>query len=261
MKKKITLITLALIIFASVTFYFFSQRKNTPKNNYINSAATTSKDTLLPEPSSTKQSLSFNKSQYSLPDPTSLWVIVNKKNAIPITFAPNLTVPSVRLRLSADEEQMQINTQTAPAIKEMFNDASKDGGSLVFGSGYRSAAKQKLFYNSYVAKDGKKAADSYSARPGHSEHQTGFAADVTSPSGKCHLQICWEDTPEGQWLASNSWRYGFIIRYPNGKTNITGYQYEPWHVRYVGKDLAAKIHESGQTLEEFFGLPDAPTYD
>ncbi len=260
MKKKIVII-LSLTVLASGALYFFNHRNITSQSNLQNSAGTATKETLLPQQSSTKQSLSFDKSKYSLTDPGSLWVIVNKKNALPITFAPKLTVPNVRLRLSATEEQMQINTQTAPAIKEMFNDASKDGVSLVFGSGYRSAAKQKLFYNSYVAKDGKKAADSYSARPGHSEHQTGFAADVTSPSGKCHLQICWVDTPEGQWLASNSWRYGFIIRYPNGKTNITGYQYEPWHVRYVGKDLAAKIHESGQTLEEFFGLPDAPTYD
>lgn len=203
----------------------------------------------------------FDKTQHSLTDPTSIWLVVNKQYSIPVSFIPELTVPSVQLRLASHEEQMQINTTTEPAIKEMFNAAKDDGITLVFGSGYRSGALQKQFYDSYKAKDGQAAADTYSARPGHSEHQTGFAADITSVNGSCHLEVCWADTPEGTWLAANAYKYGFIIRYPKDKQDITGYQYEPWHVRYVGKELAAEINKTSQTLEEFFNLGPAPSYD
>lgn len=203
----------------------------------------------------------FNKSQYSLTDPTSIWVIVNKQNGIPTTYEPDVVVPDVRLRLGSSEQQMHISSVAAPAIKEMFDAAKADGVNLVFGSGYRSATLQKQFYDSYVAQDGQVKADTYSARPGHSEHQTGLALDITSSNGTCHLEICWEGTPEGKWVAANAYKYGFILRYPNGKEGITGYQYEPWHFRYVGKELAAQIQSSGQTLEEFFGYPPAPNYD
>ncbi len=203
----------------------------------------------------------FNKEQFSLTDPTSIWVVVNKHSGIPIDYEPEIVVPGVRLRLASSEQQMHIGKVAEPAIEEMFTAAKAEGVTLVFGSGYRAAALQKQFYNSYVAKDGQAAADTYSARPGHSEHQTGLALDITSANGKCHLEICWEDTPEGKWVAANSYKYGFIIRYEKGKEPITGYQYEPWHVRYVGKDLAAQIHQTDQTLEEFFNLGAAPDYD
>lgn len=201
----------------------------------------------------------FDKSQYSLSEPDSLWVIANKQNAIPTSFVPDLVVPDVRLRLAASEQQMQVSQLALKDLRSMFEAASNRGVNLVFGSGYRSADLQAQFYNSYVAQDGQAAADAYSARPGHSEHQTGLAVDITSPGGVCHLEICWEDTPEGKWVAENAHKFGFIIRYLEGKENITGYQYEPWHLRYVGKDLATEIPRN-QTLEEFFGLPHAPDY-
>lgn len=231
---------------------------------HLNNSKTTNAQTAAP---TTEESIQpsnddkFDKSQHSLTDPTSIWVVVNKQHSIPATFVPDLTVPDVQLRLASREEQMQINATTEPAIKELFKAAKADNVVLVFGSGYRSGALQKQFYDSYKAKDGQAAADTYSARPGHSEHQTGFAADITSVSGTCHLEICWADTPEGKWLAANAYKYGFIIRYPKDKQDITGYQYEPWHVRYVGKELAAQIHETNQTLEEFFDLGPAPNYD
>lgn len=255
MKKLIPVLAIAIIAGAGIGYWV--SRKDAPQNQDTNTSNSIPSEEASSQPAST----SFNKSQYSLTEPTSQWVIVNKKNAIPTTFVPNLTVPDVRLRLSSGEEQMKINTQTAPAIKEMFNAAAKDGVTLVFGSGYRSAAKQSEFYNSYKAKDGQAAADTYSARPGHSEHQTGFAVDITSTSGTCHLQICWEDTPEGKWVAQNAYKHGFVLRYQEGKQAITGYQYEPWHFRYVGKELALEINKTNQTLEEFFGLPPAPNYD
>lgn len=203
----------------------------------------------------------FDKTARSITDPDSLWVIVNKKYGLPASFTPELIVPKVRLRLSAKEEQMQINKTSEPAFVELFTSAQNDGVTLVFGSGYRSGSTQKQFYESYKVRDGQKLADTYSARPGHSEHQTGFSADIDSPNGICHLEICWETTPEGQWIKNNAHKFGFIIRYPKDKQNITGYQYEPWHIRFVGKELAQEIHQSNLTLEEFFNLPPAPNYD
>ncbi len=206
------------------------------------------------------QTSDFDKTMYSISEPSSLWVVVNKQNGIPLSYVPSdLIVPDVRLRLSSGSEQMKFSKAAEQDLMAMFMAASKDGALLVFGSGYRSATLQKQFYNSYVARDGQKAADTYSARPGHSEHQTGLAVDITSPSGTCHLEICWEDTVEGKWVAKNSYKYGFTIRYQEDKDKITGYQYEPWHLRYVGADLASQVKNS-TTLEEFFNMPPAPNY-
>lgn len=204
----------------------------------------------------------FDKDRYSLSDPNSIWVVVNKKRPLPAGYKPvDLINPDVPLRLGAGEEQMFIRREVANAVKEMFLAANKDGASgLVFGSGYRSEALQKQFYDSYAAKSGAAAADKFSARPRYSEHQTGLSFDLTSKSGKCHLEICFGDMPEGKWAAENAHKFGFIIRYPNSKVDKTGYQSEPWHLRYVGRKLAGEIKKSGQTLEEFFGLGSAAQY-
>jgi D-alanyl-D-alanine carboxypeptidase len=128
-------------------------------------------------------------------------------------------------------------------------------------STYRSYSRQETVYGGWVAQLGQEQADLTSARPGHSEHQTGWAMDLGAVPSQCDLDQCFAATPQGAWLAANSWKYGFIIRYPEGKTPVTGYEYEPWHVRYVGVGLATEMHETGVvTLEEFFGLPAAPDY-
>lgn len=250
--KKIILI-IGLIIATGAGVVFFTLNKPGGKD----SAQIVTTEASKPTESQTE----LDKTEYSLTDPTSIWVVVNKKRAIPIDFKPELQTPDVKLRLASSEQQMQINKTTAGAIKELFDAAKLDDINLVFGSGYRSGNLQQQFYNSYKNRDGQAAADTYSARPGHSEHQTGFSADITSPSGECHLEICWADTPEGKWLASNADKYGFIIRYPKDQDSITGYQYEPWHIRFVGKKLAQEIKKSNQTLEEFFDLGAAPNYD
>lgn len=130
------------------------------------------------------------------------------------------------------------------------SDAKNDGFDLKVISGFRSYSSQKSTYNGWVNKYGQAKADTLSARPGHSEHQTGLAADINS------LNQSWGNTDEGKWLNNNCYKYGFIIRYPYGKDNITGYIYEPWHIRYVGKDLAEKLYNDGNwiTLEEYFGI-------
>lgn len=147
---------------------------------------------------------------------------------------------------------MQVSSVMAPALQEMVAAAKKDNVNLMLSSGYRSETLQTQFYNNYVAKDGQAAADRYSARPGTSEHQTGLAADMIPTNDKCHLEVCFAQTAEGKWLAAHAHEYGFIIRYLDGKEAETTYQYEPWHIRYVGKELAAQLHTSGQTMEAFF---------
>lgn len=205
----------------------------------------------------------FNKKQYSLTDPTSLWVIVNKHNQLnPKDYAPSdLVVPDIPLRLTAKDDEMKMRKPAADALKEMYDGAKADGLELMVSSGYRSYSFQVGLYNRYVQQQGKAVADSQSARPGYSEHQTGLAVDLEPSSRKCEVEDCFGDTPEGKWVAANAYTYGFVIRYQQGKQSTTGYIYEPWHIRYVGKDLSTELHKQGNpTLEDFFGLEAAPDY-
>lgn len=137
----------------------------------------------------------------------------------------------------------------ADAIRRMQTDSGPNIP-IVPASGYRSYQAQNTNYNSYVAKDGQAMADTYSARPGYSEHQTGLAMDF-SP-----IDQAFADTPQFVWLSQNAYKYGFVLRYPDSKTDITGYMYEPWHWRYVGVTAATDMHSRGiTTLEEYFNVP------
>ncbi|HVS58880.1 MAG TPA: D-alanyl-D-alanine carboxypeptidase family protein [Candidatus Saccharimonadales bacterium] len=205
---------------------------------------------------------SFDKTQYSLTDPNSIWVIVNKKNPLkPKTYVPNdLIFPTVPTRVPGNVS-MQMRKVAGTALETMFAGAKKDGINLMLSSGYRPYTFQQVLYNNYVASSGVAAADTFSARPGYSEHQTGLAADIEPLSEKCDVDQCFANLPEGKWLAANAYKYGFVIRYPKGKDSVTGYEYEPWHVRYVGVEAATEMQkEDVVTLETFFGLPPAPTY-
>jgi D-alanyl-D-alanine carboxypeptidase len=203
----------------------------------------------------------FNKSQYSINNPGSIWAIVNKGRKLPSDYAPaDLVAPNVPLRLTSTDPEMQIRSIAAPALQQMFSEAAKENIHLMISSGYRSYVLQETVYGGYVASQGQQSADSSSAKPGHSEHQTGLAIDIEPADRECEVQVCFADTPEGKWLAANSYKYGFIIRYQKNQENLTGYEYEPWHVRYVGVNLAQQIHQSGQTLEQFFGLPTYTSY-
>ncbi len=141
-----------------------------------------------------------------------------------------------------------IDPEAQAALDTMIRGAADEGISLWVVSGFRSYDTQNTLYNNYVARDGQAAADRYSARPGHSEHQTGLAFDLNS------VEQYFGETAEGKWLAAHCWEYGFIIRYPQGKEGITGYMYEPWHVRYLGTEIAEKVYNSGLTLEEYLGI-------
>ncbi|WP_083606903.1 M15 family metallopeptidase [Paenibacillus helianthi] len=186
-------------------------------------------------------------------EPESLEAIINKQYKLPDGYKPaDLVYPDVPFIFSEKIEKRMMRKAAATALENMFAGAKKDGVHLAGVSGYRSEATQTRLFNNYVAKDGEEKARTYSAVPGHSEHQTGLAIDLSGTNGKCAAESCFAGTEEANWLAAHAAEYGFIIRYPEGKQAITGYMYEPWHVRYVGKDIAASIAERGITLEEYF---------
>jgi zinc D-Ala-D-Ala carboxypeptidase len=206
-------------------------------------------------------SAAFDKQRYPTDKADSLWAVVNKGRQLPADYAPaDLVVPNIPLRLSSSAGEMHVRADTAKALETMFAAAKAIGLNLMLASGYRSYAEQTSVYNNYVKASGVAQADTFSARPGRSEHQTGLAADIEPLSRNCEVEQCFNATPEGQWLAANCYKFGFIIRYQKSTQNLTGYEYEPWHVRYVGAELAGQIQQSGQTLEQFFGLPTYISY-
>lgn len=203
----------------------------------------------------------FDKSAQSTSDPASLWVVVNKKLPLPATYIPaGLGVPNTPLRLGASYPEMQLRSEAAKSAEELVAAAKNAGIPLMLVSGYRSYDSQEVIYNSNVAADGQTSADRYSARPGHSEHQTGLAADFGTTDRKCELEECFGQSAAGKWLVDNAAQFGYILRYDQNMQSKVGYDYEPWHFRYVGKELASEIKKTAQTLEEFFGLPDASSY-
>lgn len=195
---------------------------------------------------------------HSIDEADSLWVVADKLRRL----TPKRYVPSGLRTLDVPHTYAPtLRDDAARAYLRMFRAARDDGRNLVVQSAYRSYSTQVSVYNGWVASLGRPAADLQSARPGHSEHQIGLSVDIASATAGCTIQACFARTPEGKWLANNAWRFGWHLRYPKGKTLITGYVFEPWHWRYVGKELAAELHLTPKiTLEEFFGLPPAPSY-
>ncbi len=183
-------------------------------------------------------------------------ILVNQDHPLPEDFEPqNLVYPDVRFIFEEKVEKRMIRADAADALKEMFDAAEEDGIYLAGVSAYRSHSVQTAIFNQYVQTDGEEQAKTYSAVPGTSEHETGLAIDVSGSTGKCAAEDCFADTEEAAWLAAHAHEYGYIIRYLEGKEVITGYKYEPWHIRYVGKDLAQKINDRGNiTLEEYYGV-------
>ena len=205
----------------------------------------------------------FNKTKFSVDDPTSIWVIVNKQRPFnPRDYAPNdLVTPAVPLRSNAGGPEMKLRREAATALEGMVAAARVDNANLMIASAYRSFTTQTTIYDREVSQFGQATADTQSARPGHSEHQTGLGVDLEPTSRQCEIEDCFADTVEGKWLAANSSKYGFLLRYTAGKVGITGYRAEPWHFRYIGVELANEMSKQGIiTLEEFFGLPAAPGY-
>lgn len=188
----------------------------------------------------------------TIENPYDILVLVNKQYALPDHFEPvDLTVPDVRFPFDEDDPKKQLRKVAANALEEMFEQADKDGVELFAQSGYRSFERQEAIFAANVKQHGEEKANTYSARPGESEHQTGLVMDVTSQEINFLLEIDFAHTKEGKWIKKHAHKYGFIIRYPEGKEAITKYQYEPWHLRYVGKKAATEITENNLTLEEY----------
>ncbi|BCW59681.1 MULTISPECIES: M15 family metallopeptidase [Micrococcaceae] len=199
--------------------------------------------------------------QHSLTDPASPWVIVNKhRPLIPQDFVPaDLVQPKVRLAVSG--EASLLNSTTAAAAEKMFGAAATEGIIMTLASGYRSYSTQVATYGGYVASTGQAAADRASARPGHSEHQTGWSFDIGDGGGACSFQPCFAEQPSAVWAKANAHRFGFVVRYPWMLHDTTGYFYESWHLRYIGVEAATDMATRGiATLEEYFGLEAAPDY-
>lgn len=184
-------------------------------------------------------------------------VLVNKENLLPSDYVPSKLVV-------LDDNKNNFHNYNDPDLKpmvrediindlfEMFNDAKKCGYFLIVDSGYRSYEYQLKILKYNIEKHGEEWAYNYVALPGASEHQTGLCFDIAYMYDDIYCDNIKEADPEIKWMINNSYKYGFILRYPKGKEEITGYSYEPWHYRYVGKELAKILYENNETLEEFY---------
>ncbi|WP_084079031.1 M15 family metallopeptidase [Demequina sp. NBRC 110057] len=195
----------------------------------------------------------------SVDDPDSLWVVVNKTRPLdPVEYVPG---DLVRVDGVPGGSAQRMRAVAAAALVDMYEAASDDGAGFSVSTAYRSYGFQSSLFAQYAARRGADLAETFSARPGYSEHQTGLGADVYA-SVECRIKRCFAAEAAGSWIAEHGWEFGFIVRYPEGANDITGYVYEPWHVRYVGEELAAQMHEDGtETLEDALGLPAAPDYE
>jgi D-alanyl-D-alanine carboxypeptidase len=212
-------------------------------------------------PSPTPSPSSALPRQFSLTDPSSPWLVVNKhRPLVPADYVPaDLVQPAVAA--TASGESALLNSTTAAAAEAMFAAAAQEGVAMVLASGYRSYGTQVTTYGGYVASRGQADADTASARPGYSEHQTGWAFDIADGGGACSFQPCFADQPAAVWAKANGHRFGFVVRYPLMFHPITGYYYEPWHLRYIGVEAATDMANRGiNTLEEYFGVDAAPGY-
>lgn len=222
------------------------QPENTPSDSKSNESANTNR----PENNTTVQKDGIQV----VSAPESIPVLVNKQNKLPDSYSPpDLVYTDIPFIFQGKSEKKKLRAEAASAISQLFAAANSQGISLLGVSGYRSHSTQTVLFNNYVKRDGYKKASTYSALPGTSEHETGLAIDVTGGNGRCPAQSCFAGTPEANWLQEHAAEFGFIIRYPQGKAAITGYMYEPWHLRYVGQSIALEIMGKGITLEEYYG--------
>jgi D-alanyl-D-alanine carboxypeptidase len=195
--------------------------------------------------STRRRRISLDLSAHPTTDPSSIWVVVNKTHPIhPLDFRPRLAL--VR--------GYQVAQPAAGPLTRLLRAADAAQLGFKIESAFRSYAYQVHVHDALVSTEGSAAADRVSARPGYSEHQTGLAVDLITPADpRCDLTACFATTPAGRWLARNAWHYGFVVRYTRANMALTGYEPEPWHIRYVGRPLAAAMRAAGVTsLEQVF---------
>lgn len=191
------------------------------------------------------------KDAEELHEDSSITALVNKEYGLSEDYIPEDLVTVDVPTVLENPEVKQLREEAATSLKEMFAEAEESGYYLHARSGYRSHDTQVQLFNNYAEEHGEEKANTYSAKPGHSEHQTGLVMDVTSESVNLELEESFGETEEGIWLSKHAHEFGFIIRYPENQEEITGYIYEPWHIRYLGVDVATVVYESGLTYEEY----------
>lgn len=186
-------------------------------------------------------------------NPNHILVLVNKTRNLPADFVPeDLVAPQVPFPFTAHEPRRLMRAEAAQALEQLFAAAQAQGLRPYALSGFRAFARQYAIFAAQVERIGQVEANRTVARAGQSEHQTGLAMDITSREVGFSLTVDFGATPEGKWIAANAHRFGFIVRYPEGKEHLTGYSYEPWHIRYVGTAVAEYLFTHKLTLEEYF---------
>jgi len=259
-KRTAAVIMMSSLVIGGGLIFFFDQHHKAPADGKHSHQANHAAGPTNHAPTTD----GFDKNKYSTSENSSLWVVVNKKHPLnPKDYTPeSLVVPNIPLRSNITNTEKYIRADTAKALEHMVKEASSQGIHLNLQSGYRSYSFQVNLYNGYVKQQGQAAADRQSARPGYSEHQTGLAADMGGTSQpSCNVASCFATTTEGKWLATNAYRYGFLIRYTVDGESTTGYEYEPWHIRYIGTNLSTEMHTQGvETLEAFFDIPGGTAY-
>lgn len=180
-----------------------------------------------------------------------LLLLVNKEHSLTRNDKPADLTPIRYFASDRSPESRFLREEAATQFHQLVEAAAKEDLTLVMTTAYRSYGFQQLLYDNNVEKLGVEEADQISAKPGQSEHQTGLAVDISSPSANYQLTEQFGETSEGIWVREHAHLFGFILRYPSGGKAVTGYNYEPWHLRYVGRTAAAIIHRESLTLEEF----------
>ncbi|MCC0629685.1 MULTISPECIES: M15 family metallopeptidase [unclassified Clostridioides] len=234
MKKFKLIVAIVLVVFISI---FMSKDRLLKKDKEI---------TVIAQHDS-EQGVESNSQNKNHSNSISNILLVNKTNGISKNYTPeNITKVNIPFVEEATEEEKQMAGEPAKAVEDLVKQANEEGVQFLGSSAYRSYDTQLDTYTRRVKSQGQKKADEYVAKPGYSEHQTGLCIDLTNPER-------WfvGSTKEAIWLAENAHKFGFIIRYPKDKEDITGTAYEPWHIRYVGKDDAEEIYSKGLTLEEY----------
>ncbi|MEG0075123.1 MAG: M15 family metallopeptidase [Eubacterium sp.] len=247
-KKFLIASVVTLIIFIVILIFIISKVVGIV-GGWQDKGQTTSKSSSVTEvqPSSQPVTDSVNKDGNIK---ETIEILVNKTHSLPKEYVPSdlVAVPLNGIR------ETQMRSEASNALVKLFDAGHQDDVELKCCSGYRSYDEQESIYQWNVETYGQEEANLVSAKPGESEHQTGLSMDITSESVGNDLLESFADTAEGQWLAKNAHEYGFIIRFPKGKTDITGYSYEPWHIRYIGQKKATEIYNQDQTYEEYLGV-------
>lgn len=180
-------------------------------------------------------------------------ILINKTHPVDENYKPDDLTGIKYFASDRSPEGRYMRAEAAAQFEKLVEAAAQEGCELVMTTAYRSYGFQNILYTNYVKQSGEEAANKFSAKPGQSEHQSGLAVDVSGPSVDYRLSDDFGETPEGAWMAEHAHEFGFILRFPLGKEDITGYQYEPWHLRYVGQPAADEIYKQGITLEEYLG--------